>query len=301
MKSNVRVVTALALVGFACGSEEEPPDPGPQIVLETYVLEPSEIQATTIEAETIVGARNSSNSPAGLGGLGVIPTEATPGLDIYQVAAGNVTNFEFDIDGDGAGENITVFFASGGPTYLAWEEDGRCRLTFHWNNVGWYFDAACGEDGGLVCRYEGGIECTFCDAELCAPCTFEDEEDPTGVTCEEIIPPEPDPEPDVVVEPDIPEPDVPEPDVGSDIGEDIGEDSEPDVIVEPDTTPDVVEPDVGPTGDCDPSCMAAPDAVCCTSCGCGSGDCTPVCNSPYVWDCEVQCCFDYDLLECEGS
>jgi hypothetical protein len=295
MKSNARVAVALALIGFACGGEEEPVDPGPQIVLETSVLEPSAIQASTIEAETIVGARNSSNSPAGLAGLGMIPAEATPGLDIYLVAAGNVTTFEFDVDGDGAAEAINVFFASGGATYLAWREDGRCRLTFHWNNVGWFFDAECGEDGGLVCRYEGGIECTLCDAELCAPCSFDDEEDPTKVACEEIVPPEPDPEPDVLIPPDIPREDILDTDVGEDISED-APDTEPDVIVEPDTTPDV-----GPTGDCDPSCMAAPDATCCTTCGCGSGDCTPVCNGNYQWDCEVGCCFDYDLLECEGD
>lgn len=296
------ICTAAAALVTACGGDDEPVDPGPEIVLETTIVELENIQAGTTEAESIVGARNSSNSPAGLGQIGVVPAEATPGVDIYQVAAGNATTFDFDIDADGAAESVQVFFASGGPTYLGWEENGRCRLVFHWNNVGWYFDSACGEDGGLVCRYEAETTCTFCDAELCAPCEF-DEDDPNKVACEEIIPPEPEPEPDVpdpepdIVEPDVGE-DVPEPDVVEDTGTDVGE---PDTV-EPDVgEPDTVEPDVGPSGECDPSCMAAPDAVCCTECGCAASDCRPTCASPYEWDCEVQCCFDYDLLQCEGS
>lgn len=291
---------ASAVCISSCGGDEEPIDSGPAIVLETTIVEQAQIQAGTIEAEAIVGARNSSNSPAGLGQLGVIPAEATPGINIYQVAAGNATTFDFDIDADGTAESVTVFFATGGPTYLGWEEGGRCRLAFEWNGDGWYFDSSCGEDGGLVCRYEAETTCTLCDAELCAPCTF-DEDDATKVACEEIIPPEPEPEPDVA-EPDVAEPDVSEPDVIEDVTQpDVGEDIAPDVS-EPDVSePDVSEPDVGPTGDCDPSCMAAPGAVCCTGCGCGSGDCRPTCSGSYEWDCEVQCCFDYDLLECEGS
>lgn len=286
----------------ACGGDEEPSDPSPQIVLETNILSNAEIDAVGVEAETLGGGRDSSRSPAELAGIGVFPSEATPGVDIYTASQGEITALEFDIDSDGVAESLSVFLADAGVTYFGWETQGRCRLAFKLNSKGWYFDVPCGEDGGLVCVYEPGATCQLCDAELCAPCTFDDEENPNFVSCEEIIPPEPDPEPDVVVEPDIPEPDVPE----TDVGEDVGEDGGPDVIVEPDTEPDVIvepdaEPDVGPTGDCDPSCMASPDAVCCTSCGCGPSDCLPVCSGNYTWDCEVQCCFDYDLLQCDGA
>jgi len=58
--------------------------------------------------------------------------------------------------------------------------------------------------------------------------------------------------------------------------------------------------DAGPASLCDESCMSQPDAECCTGCGCGgSGSCTPVCGEPFVWDCELACCFDYDALVCE--
>jgi len=50
---------------------------------------------------------------------------------------------------------------------------------------------------------------------------------------------------------------------------------------------------------CEQSCLSQPGAICCTTCGCGgSGSCTPVCNDPYVWDCELECCFDYEALTC---
>lgn len=52
-------------------------------------------------------------------------------------------------------------------------------------------------------------------------------------------------------------------------------------------------------GVCDPTCMAQAGAVCCTACGCtGTVKCTPVCESPYKWDCEMRCCFDYSGKGC---
>ena len=62
--------------------------------------------------------------------------------------------------------------------------------------------------------------------------------------------------------------------------------------------------DAGPKPDapaviCDPTCMAQPGAVCCTQCACtGTVKCTPVCDPPYQWDCEMRCCFDYDSKGC---
>ncbi len=50
---------------------------------------------------------------------------------------------------------------------------------------------------------------------------------------------------------------------------------------------------------CDLECMSQPDAFCCTGCGCEAEvQCEPVCDSPYVWDCEIECCFDRDIYEC---
>lgn len=54
-----------------------------------------------------------------------------------------------------------------------------------------------------------------------------------------------------------------------------------------------------PAGPCEASCMEQSGAVCCTACGCqGEVQCQPVCDSATPWDCEIGCCFDYDLLEC---
>jgi hypothetical protein len=53
------------------------------------------------------------------------------------------------------------------------------------------------------------------------------------------------------------------------------------------------------SGPCDPACMAQADAVCCTTCGCEAAvPCAPQCDAATPWDCEIQCCFDYDKLEC---
>lgn len=52
-------------------------------------------------------------------------------------------------------------------------------------------------------------------------------------------------------------------------------------------------------GPCDPTCMAQPGAVCCTDCGCsGTVKCMPECDSPYQWDCEMRCCYDYTNYKC---
>jgi hypothetical protein len=59
--------------------------------------------------------------------------------------------------------------------------------------------------------------------------------------------------------------------------------------------------DAGPVapGSCSPSCLSAPGAVCCQACGCsGSPRCDPVCPAPFMWDCELTCCFNYTTFEC---
>jgi len=60
-------------------------------------------------------------------------------------------------------------------------------------------------------------------------------------------------------------------------------------------------PDAGSTGNCDATCMAQSGAVCCEDCGCGGATvrCTPVCESPFQWDCEMACCFNYTTFQCQ--
>lgn len=292
-------LSALVTASILACSGDDGTSSGPPVVLETRVLDSTHIEAATTETRGLAG-RSSSQSAAQLGGLGTIAPEALVGADIYRARAGQSTNFEYDIDSDGDADSIDVFLVSSGPTYLAWSEGGRCRLAYSWEDVGWYFDAECGQDGALVCRYEGGATaCTLCDDRYCAECTA-DESDPRLVACREIVEPAPEPEP--------------EPEVGVDIGDDAGDD----VVDQPDATPDAPPEDViedspvedvvidapptdtGSGGPCEASCMAAPGAVCCTTCGCAATDCLPACQrSGYTWDCEVQCCFNYDLLQCD--
>jgi len=55
----------------------------------------------------------------------------------------------------------------------------------------------------------------------------------------------------------------------------------------------------GQPSSCDPTCMAMSGAVCCLECGCTAAvRCTPVCELPLMWDCEIGCCFDYETHVC---
>jgi len=60
-------------------------------------------------------------------------------------------------------------------------------------------------------------------------------------------------------------------------------------------------PDGSTSDNCDPTCMAQSGAVCCEDCGCGGATvrCTRVCESPYQWDCEMGCCFNYTNFTCQ--
>ncbi len=69
------------------------------------------------------------------------------------------------------------------------------------------------------------------------------------------------------------------------------------------TTPDAgtTQHDAGTTGLCDATCMQQAGAVCCETCGCSGATvrCEPQCESPYQWDCEMGCCFEYTNYTCQ--
>ena len=60
-------------------------------------------------------------------------------------------------------------------------------------------------------------------------------------------------------------------------------------------------PDASTSGNCDTTCMGQSGAVCCETCGCNGATvrCTPACESPYQWDCEMGCCFEYTTYTCQ--
>lgn len=282
-----RILIAFVLcASFMTCSDDGPT--GPRVVHETTVLSAGTLSAGVAAAEQVVGARNASQSPAQLANLGVVPREATGSLDLYQPVGGTTTTLAFDIDDDGANEDITVFRVSGGPALLAWRDGESCFLAYQDEEAAWYIDSVCAVDSAVVCRYtDGAPTCQLCDAENCAECTV-DATDVRAIECYEIVAPEPDVTPDVSSE----DTDVPDaPDAGDDTGA-------PDV--ETDTSSDTTEFDVGvESGSCDPVCTSS-GAACCTTCGCAMDDCTPVCSDGFQWDCEVACCFNYDTFECES-
>ena len=293
-------ISTLALAGIAlgaltgCNADEGPF--GPAVVVDTQVLSSAQITAGVEVASGIVGTRNGSDSPAAFAALGTIPRSVLGSLDLYQVAPGGRTTLSLDLNGVDVPEDLKVFLISNGPTLLAWETGNHCFLAYEAAGVQWYIDTTCGTDGGLICSYGSAAECVFCDAENCSECEF-DGTDSERVTCVEIVEPEPEPVPDVSV------------DAGEDVSEDTGTVDEDtgsvDIGVGDDAgSEDAGSPDVSvdagsASGACESACMSEPDAVCCTSCGCGAQDCLPQCASPFVWDCEVECCFNYETFECE--
>ncbi|MCB9506533.1 MAG: hypothetical protein H6697_02570 [Myxococcales bacterium] len=276
----------------ACGSDQ--PTPGeqqPEVVYEGSVLDAQQIAAGETYVRSISGTRAGSTSAAQLGGVGLFPDEVVNGSQLYLASPGGRTAGAYDIDGDGVDEQVSVFERADETAIVAWTEGDRCRVAFTTQGDSWYFDVACGTDGGLACRYGSQTLCRFSDGVDFSECTFEG----LVVTCLEIE----------KEEPEVGPPDTGVEDVGVDVAtdveviEEVGDDVEVDVEVDlPDAPLDTDDPeiDVPPVGECDPACMEASGATCCTECGC---TCHPTCTAGYEWDCEVMCCFNYDLLECE--
>ena len=96
--------------------------------------------------------------------------------------------------------------------------------------------------------------------------------------------------------------------VGDEQGEEVGDEQGDEVGDEQgdEQGDEVAEGGEGGEGDwgkCDSECMSMfEDSICCEGCGCmRSGACEPWCGEGYRWDCEWQCCFDYEALECHPA
>lgn len=225
--------------------------------------------------------QNASRTPAEEANIGYVPSSATGGRDLNTWAVGTESWIQYDIDNDSALEDIWVFVVQYEDiTFLAWEDDSLCHLAWSEAGTAWYIFGVCGgegEEGAVVCSTNSETSdssCNQCSDETCDdPCTV----DGADVTCE---PEEPQPEPDPIT------------DAGLDVAAETGVEVTEEPADEPTTTN--LEP-----GDCIPSCMEQSMAVCCWACGCqGEIRCDPQCASPYEWDCEWQCCFNYDTFEC---
>lgn len=249
------------------------------------------------QAAGVVGGRQGSQAPRVFGSVGALPDEAGMDLDLDATLTGRNASLEADLNAAGSPQSIQAFIVAGNATFLAWQGGQGCRLAWRRGTVTGFVETPCGVDGGLYCSYVDGAAnpvCTSCDDSYCAGCAVNG----TSVSCLAIEEPATEPEPEPT-------------DVGggeSDVGMDTDEDPE-DVIDDPEDTgspdtPVVDPPDVSPpepvVAECDDACLEENGGECCTDCNCfGDGLCRPVCGGNYEWDCVLQCCFDYDLLQCD--
>ena len=226
--------------------------------------------------------RTSSQTPYSWARVGALEAEILAPTSFTASASGQATQSSVDADGDGTPETVDVFATNGGVTFIAWEGTytlppvnprdeteepvtvTACHLAWEEDATRFWVRSECDGVGGFACRYGLEVQCAYCDDVACSNCTVEGQD----ATCPEPVAP-------------------PEPDAGADAGGGQGSG---------DAGVDAGEPGLG---ECDPACLAEFDVECCTACGCGTFDCLPVCPSGTDWDCEQQCCFNFDVLRCE--
>ena len=220
--------------------------------------------------------------------IGAVPSSQTGGRELGIAVVGTETTMSYDIDGNGAGDDIYVFVtAVDSITFIAWELQGRCNLGWIDGPLAFQIIAPCGGGEVIGCSSAVGTDvhaCNVCRSGACEAC----EVDGTTIKCAEPeVEPEAQPEGEPEGEPEGPLCDPPCSGGTQCVdGECIGD-------VEPDHPPVT-------SGECEPSCLEQSGAVCCTECGCdGFVKCAPICGSGFMWDCEIGCCFDYEVFECE--
>lgn len=235
-------------------------------------------------------------APAAKARIGAVPRSASGNRDLSRELAGEEGTLEFDIDSDDELESLQIFIANIDNTvFMNWEDDDLCHLTWSQPATSWYAFSACGggEDGTIVCQYGEAVACTQCFGDACSECQVRGDDIYCGDSAERLL------EQERAAEA-ADQPDVGVIDTGDDDG---GGESDggggTDTVDLPDTP---VEVDAGGDNACDPSCLSETMGVCCTTCGCDAEVvCRPVCGSGYTWDCEIQCCFDYEAQTCDGE
>ena len=232
-------------------------------------------------------------APAAKARIGSLPRSATGNRDLNRELAGEEGDLSFDIDGDGLVEELEVFIANIDDTvFMNWEDEAICHLTWSETGTSWYAFSPCGGDpvnGTIVCVYAASTTCSQCLNDTCSACEISGTEIYCGEAAEQLRQrwDEEDAGPDLAI-------DLNQPDVSEDPAEDVQVDREEDPV----DPVDIPTTDVT-SGACEPSCMNQSMAECCTSCGCDAEvQCYPICDSGFLWDCEIQCCYSYDLNCC---
>lgn len=253
-------------------SETETGDTGESLPApDAELVTAAKINAAITNARDVSDPQNAAASPIERAQLPLLDADLTNNRDLSEALVGQEVTISYDIDEDGANEDISAFIASlDMNTYLTWNDNGQCHLAWEEaeTEIGWLLIGPCEpeneEAGVVVCTVtDDSNTCNICyedppagQDEDCRACTVSDKE----IRCQ---------------------------------AESTGGG---------DTDAGGTETDTGGGGDdgpCSAECMGQSGAVCCTTCGCqGEVRCEPVCEGVYVWDCEVQCCFDYDQGEC---
>jgi len=183
---------------------------------------------------------------------------------------GQQATINYDIDEDDSNESIFVFVATlDMNAYLIWEDGDRCYLAWEddLTDEGWLVTGPCLSGEGADDTRDIVICSLSDDTQTCQLCDFGDLRDEDDDVCAACT-----------------------------VSGLEARCSEP--VAEP-----MEEPDAGNSNGvataCDSECMAQDGATCCTTCGCeGEVVCTPPCTDGLLWDCEFQCCFDYEVFEC---
>ena len=218
------------------------------------------------------------------------PRDELGNRDLVTPLLGHEGRIRYDIDGDGAANDVYTFVPDREEfAFLIWETDGHCHLAWSHYGIARYVFSLCEPPAGTetyLCKQgenSASRSCERCENDACEPC----EARIVGGVAQCVILP-----PDAA----LPPPDAAAPGDGGPVDPHDGGPVEHDGFLHPD---EGVGP--GPMV-CDTECLNQSGAMCCTMCGCEAEiRCDPVCNEPYRWDCEVGCCFNYDDFTCDGS
>ena len=307
MEASVNSIKRLVIIALACtlaaGCSSKDGDDGDgngngdnnstTVTPTGRALPSTDVDSAAINAGAIEETDDANVVPATKARIGSVPSSASGGHDLDRELAGELGSLEFDIDADGNLEFLGVFIADIDDTvYMYWEKHSLCHLTFTDASATFYAFSPCESVDGdtIICRYGSTTACQQCGPDSCEDCEGDDNNAIyCGAAAEAYRQSQIEPEPDMS-EPDLISEDVPH-------TEDVPPTEDIPVSV------DVPEQDIPQNeGVCEDSCMSQSGAMCCTSCGCDTSvPCYPTCGSGFLWDCELECCFNYDGRCCEGD
>lgn len=251
---------------MAC-SDDKKGESEPKAPVDTLLLEVTTFEGALAAAPAAEERGNAAITLWEKAMLDPVAAEHLGGRDLSQAQVGQEATFSFDIDRDGAADEVYVFTSSLDQVdYLIWRQASDCLLAWRDQGSLWMVRDTCNgsPQGSIVCQ---DASCARCDDSGCQSCQVS----ATEVRC--ALPAQEE----------------------ADMGEVGGEDMSQEDIFVPDRP-----------GECNLECVSQRGAFCCKECGGCQGEihCVPECRTGFSWDCELGCCFNYDTFACdcaEGS